>query len=382
MPEGVACDASGNVYVADTFNQTIRKITPAGVVTTLAGATGQVGSSDGDATTARFYDPRGLACDSTGDVFVADMYNHTIRKITPDGTVSTYAGQAGNPATVDGPAGAARFNYPADVACDNSGDVYVATQNVIRKIDSTGYVTTVAGSGAPGNNDGIGSASTFNGPMGVACDAAGNVYVADAGNETVRKVTPTGAVTTIAGLAAVAGNTDGLGRAARFYNLVGIADDAVGNLYIADSANNSIRKAVCPATVGGFLRVTQAGGGTISLSGQTTAAPAVVAVQHGGSRPSRSPRRPATTSRPSTSTAPPGRHRLHLQRRDRRSHNHSQLRRRRRRSRRDQSQRQRKLACRFTQTITWTPGNGSDVALELSRDDGAHWEITLRLDHQ
>src|SRR5439155_731061 len=180
-PFGVATDSSGNVYVADTSNPTIRKITPASVVTTLAGLAGSIGSADGTGSAARFLYPYGVATDSSGNVYVVDYGNHTIRKITPAGVVITLAGLAGNTGSADGTGSAARFNDPYGVATDSSGNVYVAdtpTLTVGIPIPA-GVVTTLAGlAGTIGSADGTGSAAQFNGPSGVATDSSGNVYVA------------------------------------------------------------------------------------------------------------------------------------------------------------------------------------------------------------
>ena len=128
----MAVDSSGNVYVADTGNDTIRKITPAGVVTTLAGSAGNVGSADGTGSAARFYYPLGVAVDSSGNVYVADTDNYTIRQITPAGVVTTLAGLAGNSGSADGTGSAARFYYPSGVAVDSTGNVYVADSTTTR----------------------------------------------------------------------------------------------------------------------------------------------------------------------------------------------------------------------------------------------------------
>ena len=178
----MAVDGSGNVYVADSGNYTIRKITPAGVVSTLAGLAGSSGSADGTGSAARFYYPTGVAVDGSGNVYVADTGNYTIRKITPAGVVSTLAGLAGSTGSADGTGSAARFYYPYGVAVDGSGNVYVAdTGNyTIRKITPAGVVSTLAGTaGSSGSADGTGSAARFNYPTGVAVDGSGNVYVAD-----------------------------------------------------------------------------------------------------------------------------------------------------------------------------------------------------------
>ena len=216
----MAVDGSGNVYVADTDNNTIRKITPAGVVTTLAGTAGVPGSADGTGSAAQFNYPGGVAVDGSGNVYVADIDNNTIRKITPAGVVTTLAGTAGVHGSADGTGSAAQFYDPHGVAVDGSGNVYVADtdNNTIRKITPAGVVTTLAGTaGVYGSADGTGSAAQFNYPAGVAVDGSGNVYVADTYNDTIRQITPAGVVTTLAGTAGMPGSADGTGSAARFY---------------------------------------------------------------------------------------------------------------------------------------------------------------------
>jgi NHL repeat len=250
-PFGVAVDAAGNVYTADTFNYTIRKISPAGVVSTLAGLPGSKGSDDGTGSAARFFDPYGITVGPDNNIYVADLDNHTIRKVTPAGVVTTLAGEALSQGSADGTGNAARFMYPASVAADNGGNIYVADGNncTIRKITPAGVVTTLAGTaGSCGNADGNGSAARFNFPRGVAVDGAGNVYVADTFNETIRKISPSGDVITFAGLAGSIGSADGTGSAARFHQPWGLTSDTAGNLYVADAANSTIRK-VTPAGV-------------------------------------------------------------------------------------------------------------------------------------
>ncbi|MFY8034426.1 MAG: NHL repeat-containing protein, partial [Flexibacteraceae bacterium] len=240
-PYGVAADVNGNIYVADTYNNRIRKITPAGVVTTLAGS-GTAGFANGTGTAASFYYPTGIAVDATNNIYVADYVNHRIRKITQAGVVTTLAG-SGTPGFTDETGTAASFNYPRGVAVDASGNVYVGDldNNRIRKITSNGVVTTLAGSGLSGYADGTGTNAAFAYPGGVAVDGLGNIYVADQNNRRIRKITPMGVVTTLAG-SGVYGNADGTGEAAQFSNVGGVAVDASGNVYVADAGNNLIRK--------------------------------------------------------------------------------------------------------------------------------------------
>ena len=251
FPYDVAVDSSGNVYVADTYNQTIRKITPAGVVTTLAGLAGSIGSADGTGSAARFWQPYGVAVDSSGNVYVADSGNDTIRKITPAGVVTTLAGLAGAQGSANGTNSAARFWQPYGVAVDSSGNVYVGDQgnDTIRKITPAGVVTTLAGlAGVQGRADGTNSTARFTAPAGVAVDSSGNVYVADYGNNAIRKITPAGVVTTLAGMAGTHGSANGTGSAARFYHPSGVALDDSGNIYVGDTDNDTIRK-ITPAAV-------------------------------------------------------------------------------------------------------------------------------------
>ena len=245
-PQGIAVDQAGNVFVADSGNNTIRRITPAGAVTTLAGQARMAGSADGTGKTARFNYPNSVAVDATGNIYVADLYNATIRKVTPAGVVTTLAGQAGKAGSADGKGRAARFNFPFSVAVDEADNVYVAdiNNNAIRKVTPTGVVTTLAGklTYTVGQADGTGAAAQFCNPAGLAVDSAGNVYVADTGNQTIRRITPDGKAMTLAGLAGQAGNTDGTGSSARFQRPFGMALDRAGNLYVADLGNASIRK--------------------------------------------------------------------------------------------------------------------------------------------
>jgi sugar lactone lactonase YvrE len=244
-PFGVAVDGAGTVYVADTGNNTIRKISTNGIVSTLAGWAGHPGSKDGVGTSARFRNPWGVAVDTMGNVFVADMSNDTVRKITPDGAVFTFAGQAGSIGNIDGFGTDAQFNNPYAVAVDGVGNVYVAdsANDVLRKITPSRVASTLAGlPGNAGYTDGSGNNARLWNPQGLAVDSAGNIYVADTGNNTVRKITPMGAVTTLAGMPGETGTTDGVGKAARFNGPGAVTVDGAGILYVADTNNHAIRK--------------------------------------------------------------------------------------------------------------------------------------------
>jgi len=170
---------------------------------------------DGTGAAARFYEPGGVAVDRAGNIYVTDMRNHTIRKVTTAGVVTTLAGTAGLVGSTDGTGTAARVYEPKDVAIDSAGNVYVADfgNHTIRKVTTAGVVTTLAGTaGLAGSADGTGAAARFNLPRGVAVDGASNVYVADTYNHTIRKVTAAGVVTTLAGTADMAGSAEGTGR--------------------------------------------------------------------------------------------------------------------------------------------------------------------------
>ena len=256
-PFAAAVDTDGVVYVADASAHVIRRITPDGVVTTYAGSPGSYGSADGMRADARFYSPFGVAVDRAGNVYVADSLNSTVRKIAPGGIVTTLAGTARVGGSSDGTGAAARFSQPFGIAADADGHVYVsdATANTIRKISAAGVVTTLAGrAGAAGSTDGTGAAARFVVPYGVAVDATGTVFVVDHGNHTIRRITPEGVVTTLAGTAGSAGSTDGSGSASRFRYPSGVAVDREGNLFVADTDNHLVRQ-VSPAgevtTVGG-----------------------------------------------------------------------------------------------------------------------------------
>jgi hypothetical protein len=245
-PWGVALDSSRNLYVADKGNNRIRKVTSAGIVTTLAGSA-TLGSADGTGSAASFNNPTGLAVDASGNIYVADYGNNEIRKITSTGVVTTWAGNAILSGSTDGTGTAASFYGPSGITVDSSGNLYVAdaNNNRIRKITPSGAVTTWAGNSARGSTDGTSTAASFYGPSGVAIDVSGNLYVADASNNKIRKINPFGAVTTMAGTGSQ-GSTDGTGSAASFYTPTGVAVDTSGVVYVADEGNSKIRKITLP----------------------------------------------------------------------------------------------------------------------------------------
>ncbi len=257
-PLGVAVDGSGNVYASDSSSHRILKITSAGSVSFLAGGPifysvdvnlsfALPGSADGTGQGALFRNPAGVAVDKNGFIYVGDSGNHLIRKISPAGVVTTLAGAAGVVGNANGIGGVARFNGPRGVAVDGDLNVYVADMgnHIIRKITAGGVVTTLAGlAGTLGSLDATGTAARFYSPHGVAADSAGNVYVADYGNHLIRKITPAGVVTTLAGLAGSPGSNDGTGDNVRFRVPSGIAVDQAGVLYVADANNHTIRMSV------------------------------------------------------------------------------------------------------------------------------------------
>jgi sugar lactone lactonase YvrE len=244
-PCGVAVDNQGNLFVTDTQNHTIRRITRSGFVSTFAGLAGVSGTADGQGSDARFCFPLGIAIDQAGNLYVSCQGTSTLRKISPQGEVSTLAGLAGKPGSADGTGSSARFLCPNGIAVDDQDNLYIADQNnsTIRKITANGTVTTLAGlAGTTGCNDGLGNQARFNYPASVAVDKAGNVYVADTYNATIRKISPAGLVTTFAGLAGQVGIAEGPGPSARFNNPNGVAMDQAGNLYVTDTGNSTVRK--------------------------------------------------------------------------------------------------------------------------------------------
>lgn len=261
-PTGVALDTNGNLYVVDDFENTVRKAAPVGtnwVVTTIAGTPGANGHADGTNSNATFYQPAGVAADGTGNLYVADTANNIIRRITPVGTnwvVTTIAGTANpNGGTNDGTNATAQFNFPDGIAADAAGNIYVAdtVSTTIRKITPVGtnwVVTTIAGNAAnpgAGSFDGTNLDAQFSQPYAVAVDQYGNLFVADSSGSggAIRKITPVGTnwvTTTIAGVYNIPGTDDGTNTAALFESPFGITVDVSNNVYVADTGANNIRK--------------------------------------------------------------------------------------------------------------------------------------------
>lgn len=262
-PAALAADVHGAVFVADSGGHAIRRIQADGTVTTVAGLPGTAGNANGAAALARFTAPSGIALDPAGNLYVADTGNHVIRRITPAGLVSVFAGGAGVPGAVDATGTQARFNAPRGLAFDAAGNLLVVDSgsHTVRRITPAAGVTTLAGTaGVSGAIDAVGANARFQDPWAVAVAPDGTAYVSDQQNRTVRRITPAGVVTTLAGSAGVAGDDDGAGAAARFRAPAGLATDAEGNLYVADRDLHTVRR-ITPA--GGVSTVL----GTAGVSG-------------------------------------------------------------------------------------------------------------------
>ncbi len=270
-PTGVALDGAGNLYIADLGNRRIRKVDAAGAISTVAGdGTYGFGGDGGAATAAQLISPIDVAVDGTGNLYIADLGNRRIRKVDAAGAISTVAGD-GTPGFGGdgGPATAAQLSGPYGVALDGAGNLYIADRNNhrIRKVDAAGVISTVAGDGTYGfgGDGGPAVAAQLDTPYGVAVDGAGNLYIADRLNHRIRKVDSAGAISTVAGGGPI--GDGGAAVAAQLYSPRGVAPDGAGNLYIADSFNNRIRKVDAAGVIS-----TVAGAGTRGYGGDGGAA--------------------------------------------------------------------------------------------------------------
>lgn len=265
---GVVADVAGNLFVANNDGENILKISADGTVSLYAGNSHGYPTGEGDGTGGNesLDHPSGVAMDAAGNMYVTDSLANTIRKITPTDTVTTVAGTAFVSGSADGTGPAAQFNYPFAIVMGTDGNCYIsdARNSTIRKMTPDGAVTTIAGmAGVAGSADGVGAAARFRGPEGIAADGLGNLYVADTGNNTVRKITPDGTVSTLAGNASVVGERDGAGPAALFVGPQGIASDAAGNVYVADPTFYTVRR----ITPGGVVQT------VVGVAGQTKLGP-------------------------------------------------------------------------------------------------------------
>lgn len=255
-PHGVCVDKQGNVYVADRYNHRIRKITPSGTVSTLAGS-GLPGSSDGTGTAASFNEPWSLTCDTSGNLYIADTKNYKIRKVTPAGVVTTIAG-TGVFGSTNGAVNIAQFGFPSGIAVNADGSIiYVSDRmtHTIRKIEN-GQVTTLAGIAfSPGNTNGAGNVAKFDHPYSICLDNTGNIIVADEWNNQIRKVTPAGTVSTVAGNG-TAGSANGNASSASFNAPWGVAVDSLNNIYVGDGNNFTIRKITTAGIVSTYSGIT------------------------------------------------------------------------------------------------------------------------------
>ncbi|WP_227546118.1 NHL domain-containing protein [Marinobacter fonticola] len=258
-PTGLAVDAGGNLYIAEELGNRIRRVSPDGTISTVVGAGssrfGNAQGSSGDGGPARFAQlnrPRDVAVDAMGNLYIADTSNHRIRRVSPDGIISRVAGRVRGFAGDGGSAIAARLNYPSGVAVDAMGNLYIADtgNHRIRRVSPDGIIRTVAGSGNVGfggggfsGDGGPATAARLNSPSGVSVDAAGNLYIADSGNSRIRRVSPDGTISTVAGAGSQGFSGDGgPATAARLHDPRGLASDVAGNLYIADLRNQRIRR--------------------------------------------------------------------------------------------------------------------------------------------
>lgn len=279
-PMGVAVDSSGNVYVADSRNNLIRKITPDGIVSTLAGS-GKQGARDGRGAAASFFFPTALATDANGNVFVADTHNSLIRKITPEGTVTTFAGKPTK--IINDIKDTAGMDHPSGIAVDKNGNVFVSDLNkdFIKKVTPTGKVSIIAGNGDRGKKDGKGALASFYLPTGLTLDDNGDLYVCDSYNNMIRKIRPDGSVITLAGRSKK-GSKDGKDTTASFWHPNAVTVDKNGNLYVADMGNNEIRKITPGGVVTTFAGAKTHGAGNGRVTEATFYQPYGIATDKAG----------------------------------------------------------------------------------------------------
>jgi uncharacterized protein (TIGR03437 family) len=273
---GVAVDASGNLFIADGYNNRVRKVSTSGIITTVAGNGTQGFSGDGGAATAASLGfPVAVAVDAAGNLFIADLYNNRVRKVSTNGVITTVAGNGtknvqsglGSYSGDNGPATAAGLNYPYGVAVDASGNLFIADlyNNRVRKVSTSGVITTIAGNGQAGfaGDGGPAASAQLDEPFGIAVDAAGNLFITDYGNDRVRRISASGTITTVAGNATPGYTNDGgLATAAQLNYPKGIAIDSSGNLFIADFSNSVVRKISASGTI-----TTVAGNGSFGYTG-------------------------------------------------------------------------------------------------------------------
>ena len=256
VPEGVAVDGSGNLYIADKLNNRIRRVDISGIITTIVG-TGVRGfrGDGGPAIAAQLNLPGKIAVDSAGNLYIADSFNHRVRRVDRFGNISTIAGTGGEGYSGDGgPAIAAQLNYPQGLALDGAGNLYIADSGNgrIRRVDASGAIRTIAGTGEEGSSGdgGPAIAAQLNYPQGLALDGAGNLYIADSGNGRIRRVDASGAIRTIAGTGEEGSSGDGgPAVAAQLKFPSGVAVDSSGNVYIADWGNHRIRRIDSSGTI-------------------------------------------------------------------------------------------------------------------------------------
>ncbi|MGA2039217.1 MAG: IPT/TIG domain-containing protein [Bryobacteraceae bacterium] len=249
QPNGIAFDSAGNMYIADTGNQVIRMVNPSGIISTVAGNNASAYSGDGGpATDASLSEPTSVAFDAAGNLYIADSNNDCIRIVTPDKNIHTFAGQCSYPLYQGdgGPATQAKLNKPYSIAVDNtSGNVYFSdTENErLRVVTPNGIINTVAGNGTAGFNDGPALQAEFSSPSGIALDASGSIYIADKSNFRIRKLLPSGNVVTVAGNGIPGYSGNGsAATGAEMYFPVGVFADNSGDVYIADTQNDLVRE--------------------------------------------------------------------------------------------------------------------------------------------